>query len=375
MLRRYRRFWFLIAATVFSAPLIATLVSSEGGTISSDEMRLLAPAPQLPRRLSDWARLPATVEAYLRDHFGLRNRLISAHRSLTFVIPSSDRVFVGSDGYMFYRGDNLLEQSAGMMLREKEIAHTAELLMILNSTLIERGAKLIVAVPPNSASIYSDKLPSWARRRAGPTEYDLLLKALAARGVRAIDLRPAVFAARRHGNTYYQHDTHWTGRGALAAFNALAIALGRPGWRLDPATALGPETSRVGGDLARMLGVEKESIELEQPLALPLGNYRPVSAVSSHGELDAVYLGSAEMSPRSTVMVLGDSFTQGYFAPMILANGSRVVWEHHKLCNFDWQLLDEYRPDEVWYMPTERYLACPLVSHPKGMPARISVSP
>ena len=42
---------------------------------------------------------------------------------------------------------------------------------------------------------------------------------------------------------------------------------------------------------------------------------------------------------------------------MILANGSRVVWEHHKFCNFDWQLLDEYRPDEVWYMPTERYLA------------------
>jgi hypothetical protein len=168
MLRRYRRFWFLIAATVFSAPLIATLtlVSWEGGTISSDEMRLLAPAPQLPRRLSDWARLPATVEAYLRDHFGLRNRLISAHRNLTFVIPSSDRVLVGSDGYMFHRGDNLLEQSAGVMLRKKEIAHTAELLMILNSTLIERGAELIVAVPPNSASIYSDKLPSWARRRA-----------------------------------------------------------------------------------------------------------------------------------------------------------------------------------------------------------------
>jgi alginate O-acetyltransferase complex protein AlgJ len=269
----------------------------------------------------------------------------------------------------------MLEQSAGVMRRDGEIAHTADLLMILNGILIERTAKLIVAVPPNSATIYSDKLPPWARSESGPTEYDLLLKALAVRRVRAVDLRPALLAARHHGNTYYQHDTHWTGRGALAAFNAIATALGRPSWRLDPATALGPERPRFGGDLARMLRVEKESVELDQPLALPLGDYHPISAVNGPGGLDAVYLGSAQMSPASTVMILGDSFTQGYFAPMILANGSGVVWEHHKLCNFDWHLLDEYRPDEVWYMPTERYLTCPLDSHPKGMPAKIWVSP
>jgi hypothetical protein len=151
-------------------------------------------------------------------------------------------------------------------------------------------------------------------------------QALAVRGVRAVDLRPALLTARHYGNTYYQHDTHWTGRGALAAFNAIATALGRPSWRLDPATALGPEVPRIGGDLARMLGVAKESVELDQPLALPLGDYHPISALSQLGEVDAVYLGSAQMSPTFTVAILGDSFTQGYFAPMILSNGSGVVW-------------------------------------------------
>ena len=28
------------------------------------------------------------------------------------------------------------------------------------------------------------------------------------------------------------------------------------------------------------------------------------------------------------------------------------------IAGFDWKAIDKYRPDEVWWMPTERFLIC-----------------
>ena len=55
---------------------------------------------------------------------------------------------------------------------------------------------------------------------------------------------------------------------------------------------------------------------------------------------------------------------------MILQHASRVVWMSHLLCAFDWNDLDKYHPDEVWWMPTERFLVCLTGQKPKGLPER-----
>src|SRR6185437_10850488 len=90
----------------------------------------------------------------------------------------------------------------------------------------------------------------WARNPGRKTEYDLFLSDLAERGVKAVDLRPALKAARSQGKVYLRHDSHWTPRGAIAGYNAVIEADGHPDWRVDPATALGPPTLVKGGDLA-----------------------------------------------------------------------------------------------------------------------------
>src|SRR5277367_2477629 len=69
---------------------------------------------------------------------------------------------------------------------------------------------------------------------------------LAAKGVPAVDLRPPVKAARAGGSVFYMHDTHWTFRGALAAFNAIVEADSHADWRIDPSSALGPSVVRKG---------------------------------------------------------------------------------------------------------------------------------
>ena len=59
-----------------------------------------------------------------------------------------------------------------------------------------------------------------------------------------------------------------------------------------------------------------------------------------------------------TIMVLGDSFTGGYFDRMLALHAGRVIWLEHRRCGFDWKAIDRFHPDEVWWMPNERFLIC-----------------
>ena len=53
---------------------------------------------------------------------------------------------------------------------------------------------------------------------------------------------------------------------------------------------------------------------------------------------------------------------------MVLQHAGRVVWMSHMVCGFDWNEVEKYRPDEVWWMPTERFLVCLPGAKPKGLP-------
>ena len=155
------------------------------------------------------------------------------------------------------------------MVRDKSVSDTADLLAAMRDALARGGVKFLVAIPPNSATVYPDELPIWARSNGRTTEYDLLLEDLAAHGVKTVDLRPVMSAARSSGGAYYLHDTHWTPRGALAGFNAIVEADSHPDWRVDARSALGPMMRKEGGDLAWLLGVQNDVVEESEPLALP----------------------------------------------------------------------------------------------------------
>ena len=74
-------------------------------------------APRLPTTGASWLALPAAVDAYLKDHFGLREKLITAHRELTkpLLYRFGDGMVVsGASGRMLLSlGDDMLAQSAG----------------------------------------------------------------------------------------------------------------------------------------------------------------------------------------------------------------------------------------------------------------------
>ena len=364
LLRRNRRFFGVLAFGLLATPLIVGIIKPDSPDLILKEGRRLAPAPNPPATLEGWRALPGEIDAYLKDRFGLRQKMIRLHKDLTRpLVPEGDpKVLVGRTGRMFLKLDGMVMQSAGLLVRDKSVSDTADLLAAMRDLLARGGVKFLVAIPPNSATVYPDELPIWARSNGRKTEYDLLLEDLAAHGVKTVDLRPVMSAARSSGGAYYLHDTHWTPRGALAGFNAIVEADSHPDWRVDAQSALGPMTRKEGGDLAWLLGVQNDVVEKSEPLALPKdAEIEQLPGGESPVLPDRAYRSG---KPGPTIMVIGDSFTNDEFPWMLLPHVGRVVWLHHRWCGFDWKWIKVFHPDEVWWMPTERFLVCHAGARP-----------
>ena len=349
-----------------------TVIESRRQSLSADELRALAPAPAFPHTWDDALGLSSQLDAWLKDHFGLRSTLIHAYAILTQGVlhTGNDAVFIGRDGMMFLLADNnALRQSAGLVRRDKQVTETADMLAAMKDVLASRGAQLVFASPPNSATIYGDYLPRWAQNQGQPTEQDLLLTALAARGIKTVYLRPVLWAERARGKVYHLHDSHWTTRGAIAGFNAIAAATSHADWRFDMAAVLAPPVNVTGGDLARMVGISGDVSESDQFLTLPYGRretFPEAEAFPTYTET----LGR----PGLTILIIGDSFTYNFFEPLMAQRVGRVIWTHHRLCDFDWKWVEQFQPDEVWWIPTERYILCSSGVRPRGFPSKLAAS-
>jgi alginate O-acetyltransferase complex protein AlgJ len=338
MLRRYRRFFAVAAFLLLAAPLVAGLVYPDGAASILMEGRTPAPSPRAPVDSADWFRLPNEIDAYLQDHIGLRQALLHAHRELSKPLIGSYKVLMGRGGRMFYLGNEMVTQSAGLVMRDQAV----------NDELKARGIRFLVAPPPNASSVYTDDLPLRAQNAGRPTEYDLLMSDLAAKGVPALDLRPVLKKARPGGSLFYMHDSHWSFRGALMAYNAIVEADSHPDWRIDPNSALAPVV-RKGGDMAKILGLGDKISEHTENLTFPGSRKIPLA--------DNDFIETFD-KPGPKILILGDSLTLDFFPPMLLQHVGSVIWVHHEYCGFDWRVIDEIRPDEVWWMPGERIFLC-----------------
>ena len=374
MLLRHQRYLAVVGFLLLATPLVVGLVAPDGPAAILKEKRRPEPPPAPPTSVASLIALPMAADAWLKDNFGLREKMIRLHKDLTKPVWSgvSSVAVTGASGRLYALLDDMVAQSAGHVLRPGKVAEAADMLASMDAALTRRGVKFLVAIPPNSSTVYQDDLPSWARNPGRPTEYDLLLKDLAARGVKAVDLRPALKAAAKTGQTYLFNDVHWNIRGALAGFNAIVDADGHPDWRIDAATALGPLGERPGGDIATMAGVADKATERTESLALtPAGTQRDLPSGSERRIEGAQDMKDHEIDtgrPGPTILVIGDSFTVTDFPAFLSQHVGKAVWVHHNYCGFDWAIIDRVRPDEVWWAPVERFIVCRPGQRPINLP-------
>lgn len=188
--------------------------------------------------------------------------------------------------------------------------------------------------------------------------YFLPLFFIASRGVAAVDLRPPLLAANSVHPTYRRTDTHWNQLGALVAYNAVVEALREPGWAIDPDRVLRGFQSVPGGDLARLLAVSTGVTD--EDARIDLSSYRPpllqISKIDTQFESGGDLIDTGRQGP--TVLVIGDSFTRGFWQDYFSLHAGKYIWMHHESCGFAIGVVEAYRPDIVILAPAERQMFC-----------------
>jgi hypothetical protein len=275
------RLLIILFVVLLMLPLLDMAFHFDTTAIQS-ENRLPAPLPSLPNRIGGLGKFLSDLEAYFNDHFGCRRLLIMWHNKFCrwlFKDNSKPRdVLVGTDGWLFYTGSQMIDRYRGeLQFTETELHGWQNLLERRRDWLARRGIKYIFVLAPDKQSVYPEYLPAWLRNIGRQTKTDQFFSYMKAHStVQLLDLRTTLLAAKKSAPVYKKTDMHWNQFGAFMACEDLIRVLAEQ--ELPRLTPLAPDTfdhtNRLveGGDLARMLGsslIESNAIILTPKPELP----------------------------------------------------------------------------------------------------------
>ena len=365
-----------LAPLVVAALLVPSLgmLAVKAQSRSAAENRMLAAPPTWPRSLAEWRALPHRVDAYLGDHFAFRAFLTSASNQLTWRLGSrlaGGAVLRGKDDRLFLR-ERLLDITGGV-LNTKDAEDYGRFVCEVNTRLAARAVPIpmVFALAPSPAAIYPEALPDWVLRGRS-SAYDLILARTRACGVTTVDLRPPMLAAKASGSIYYHHDSHWTPKGALIAYNQLADALKRPDWRISRDQLAWRRAPEPDMDLARMSGAQDLPAEMMDTPDLrsraAMLTQTPIEGIDNQGQAPGFI--DATGHPGPTVLTLGDSYAANFLPPDFAVAAGGFAWIHQDWCGFDWRVFDVVKPDYVIVMPVDRAATCKRGQRPHNLPPR-----
>ncbi len=366
---------FLVALAL---PGLATLAGVDAG-MTRGENRDLAPAPELAPTWSAIAAVPAGFTSYFQDHFAFRSRLVrwqAAFRLLVLRVSPSPTVIRGKDGWLFYGDDGALEDYLNQSpLSPADLDKWATTLQHTQDWLAARGVTYLFVIVPDKHTVYPEFMPDTIRRTSETSRTDQLVAHLRTHTrVAALDLRPALLAAKREARIYHRTDSHWNDLGAAVAMRTILEQLDalaghtRPGLASTPDSAFArTDVHAPGRDLARMLGLETWVHEDEPRLRPVSSTARVVEPATPDPNFDEPRLVSTNTRaglPRA--VIFRDSFGSA-LVPFLSEHFSRALylWEP----DVDPRVIERERPQVVIQEWAGRRLTTRMPYDPFALPA------
>jgi hypothetical protein len=329
------------------------------------ENRVLAPLPQLSMNPYQISNLPRAFGHYFNDRFAFRESLIRWQATIRLNwlrTASSPQVTLGKDGWFFYTGDGLLEYYAhSKPFTEPEMARWLTLFEARSDWLKQRGISFVIAIVPESHTIYPEFMPDDILRIGTQSRLDQLKNYCETHSdIRILDLRPALLAEKSRQRIYHRTNTHWNGPGAFIGYREIINRLREEIPALNPR----PENFfrtvvkyQPTSDLIGLLGTNR--IPDEENILLVPGE--PPKARSEGREVtlrladDEKYLVTENRDtpqlPR--VVMFRDSFASSLI-PLLAEHFSRGVflWKRE----MDKEVIEAERPKVVIFESSERLL-------------------
>ena len=171
----------------------------------------------------------------------------------------TEDVVLGTDGWLYF-ADTLPNYVGLQPMTDREIFSAARNLRLMAEYCESQGARFLFTLAPNKNSLYPEHMPGLtlpAARQARDAKR--LAEELERQSVRYLDLF-SLFRGQEE-TLYFKTDSHWNGKGAALAADAVNEALGRSSGYFD-----GPFTREDvhKGDLYDMLYPAGEGLEADQ---------------------------------------------------------------------------------------------------------------
>jgi alginate O-acetyltransferase complex protein AlgJ len=348
-----RRHWTPRAlAIVFLAALTATWIGSA--------VSMLAHSNAYPET-SSWKKFPARFESFLNEHLVARTTLLDCNARLkvdVFGVSSTARVWIGSDGMLFYNHRAAMPaELVGEGAEAKCIEHWGRLVRARRDWCASRNYQFLTLVVPDKQTVYAERLRPVIRNRQSDGVLDRLFAQWNdAPAVTTIDLRGELIAGKSTQAVYRLGDTHWTPYGCWLGYCCTIGALNRAAhsWSDLPIS-----TERFsGGDVWQLLGLTRPP-PLEEYPCPHLHNSPAKCTIEPVGiaERDrlshlssVVWTNASCFGPR--VVLFCDSFADDLFQQFLAQHCVRlVVVPTYEMIE---SIIERERPDVVICETVER---------------------
>jgi hypothetical protein len=215
-----------------------------------------------PAPLPDRAKL--SLHAYLmgwqfwfNDRYAGRNLLIRLKTQIDYSVFSySNRIYIGRNGWLFYRGVIDTQKTAVDQLPDASYDQIIHNIKDLNQRLASRGVRLLVMDNELKDEFYPEQLPaSVSRRPISPRYHKLRARLAKETGAEYVDSSAILHALKAQRSVFHKTDFHWNDPAAFAVAQAvvdrIAKLAGPPyqAWRWPLEITYAPNS---GGEAAFM---------------------------------------------------------------------------------------------------------------------------
>ena len=250
----------VVAAVTFACVMLAGLWQIVAAAWNPGQL-------DFPRTWIDFreGRTTGMLEKQLDQKLPARTTLIATANSLRYLLTGSggDQVRVGNGGWLFLTDELRFDTDGNAHLNAR-----ANLFGGASQGLDRQGVKLVIALVPDKARLYSGRLISGHYPAYNLSRYEDALAAMRKQNVTVVDLLTPLAAAASQGQVYYSSDTHWNQFGAQISADAVALGVRKLGVELEKTTfvtaATGQKTERPG-DLIRLMGLGDTPSALRPP--------------------------------------------------------------------------------------------------------------
>ena len=162
-------------------------------------------------KIRDLPRYLEKSRDWFDDNYGFRDLLIRAKTQLDFsLFHVSDRIYIGTNGWLFYRSVIDIQEPAVEALTDLDLAKAIGNVKRLRDYLAMRGIKLIIVTNQLKAKFYPEYLPESAAKARKFHRFDDFRSLLhAVQGISYVDTTDELMALKQRRPIFHKTDFHW----------------------------------------------------------------------------------------------------------------------------------------------------------------------